>query len=91
MEKIVLGLALAALCALLIFDRRRNANVPAGYTPDPIAADPVGSSPLASANGPAYLTWNRPWLMVPTIGAMLPSKTAAPAALEMDAYNCGSC
>lgn len=75
-EKVFLGLALAALAAIVIFQRPQT--VAAREYVDPI--DRVGNS-LTPRNdsvvkGPEYMTYNQPWFFAPPIGNFLPSITA---------------
>lgn len=83
-EKILLGLAIAALAAIVIFQRGSMSRDPGGGG-EPVAADTspviqVGDSftPANSSmtKGPAYLTYNAPFMFAPPISNFLPSITA---------------
>lgn len=81
-EKILLGLAIVALAAIVIFQRSPRAIDPGGGG-EAASADPVivvGDSftPANSSvtKGPAYLMYNAPFMFAPPISNFLPSITA---------------
>lgn len=92
-EKLFLGIGAAILIAVIAFRHGGGRHAaPVGYTPDPVSGDLVGDSASVSASGPAYLTFNRPYMAVPPYVQPLPTKTDTPAALYGSVDQCsGGC
>ena len=79
-EKNLLGLAIAALAAVVIFQRRPAVAEVSPPQADTVPVIQVGDSftPANSSmvKGPAYLTYNAPFMFAPPISNFLPSITA---------------
>ena len=74
-EKILLGLTIAALVAVVIYQRKPDMIVPVN---DPVVELGKSITPRNDSvvTGPEYLTYNSPWFFAPPIGNFLPSTTA---------------
>jgi hypothetical protein len=77
-EKILLGLALVGLVAIVIFQRPQLTTVPALANSDPVSEIGLSMTPANDSvvQGRQYLTYNAPFFFAPPVSNFLPSITA---------------